>query len=386
MLSVGIGCLFLLGNTCPLPAEDPPPSAEQDPTTEQLIEQLGNASFTIREKAARALATKGLHARKELKAALLNPDLEIRMRAHRILLQSLQTEFAAKIAAFIADVEGKQEHDLPGWKQFQQSAGNDQHARRLFADMVRRESELLEAFDNGSKLQSIFMKRLAELRPGSQGFQNAGPRQTHPATLASILLVATESTLTTNVTLFSQLYSLLNYTSTRQAVQGSRHSDLIMKMMSRLVLKDTTKNNHYYSVMLTLNYGMKETGRTLGRKLLENPGPSYSTTQYAAIAIARFGDHTDIPLLLPLLKNVSVCHTWSNPQIQPGVIKTQVRDVVLALLLHMTKQDPKEYGYELLRTSPTTIFHTYTCGFTKEEKREAAQAKWTTWYEKNKSR
>ena len=100
--------------------------------------------------------------------------------------------------------------------------------------------------------------------------------------------------------------------------------------------------------------------------------------------MARFGDQNDISLLLPHLKNVSVCHTWSNPQIQPGVIKTQVRDVILALLIHMTKQDHKDYGFELLRTTPTTLFHTYTCGFTKEEKREAAQAKWTSWYEKNK--
>ena len=365
-------------------AADPPTPASREVTTGQLIEQLGHTSFAIREKAARTLASRGIQAQKELKQALLNPDLEIRMRAHRILLKSLQSEFAAKIAAFISDVDGKQEHDLPGWKQFRETMGNDRNTRQLFADMVRRESELLESFDKAINLQATFIKRLTELRPGSTTFQSSGSRQAHPATLAVVLLVVTESNIAANASVFSQVYNLLNSSATRQIVKGSRHNAIIMKMMSRLVLKKNITTISYYSVMLALNYDMKETGLVLGRRMLKAPTPSYTTTQYAAIAVARFGSAADIPLLAPHLKNVSVCHTWSNPQVQPGVIKTQVRDVVLALLIHLTKQDHKEYGFELLRTSPTTLFHTYTCGFTEEEKREAAQAKWNTWYEKNK--
>lgn len=370
-------------------AEDPPRSKAANPrgskaNIDQLIKQLGDPSFTIRENATESLAELGILSQQGLKRALLNPDLEIRMRAHRILLKSLQSEFAAKIAAFISDVDGKEEHDLPGWKQFSKTIGSDRNIRILFADMLRRESEILEAFETGKNLEPVLFKRLAELRPGNAIGQANRPQQTHPATLAALLFVAAESKLATNTTLFSQFYSLLNYSSTKQIIQGSRHKDIIMKMISQLVLKETSKTSHYYPIMLTLNYGMKTTGLTLGRRLLKAQPASFSTTQYAAIAVARFGDQNDISLLLPHLKNVSVCHTWSNPQIQPGVIKTQVRDVILALLIHMTKQDHKEYGFELLRTTPTTLFHTYTCGFTKEEKREAAQAKWTSWYEKNK--
>ena len=363
-------------------AEDPPRGSKAN--VDQLIKQLGDPSFTVRENATESLAELGIRAQQELKRALLNPDLEIRMRAHRILLKSLQSEFAAKIAAFISDVDGKEEHNLPGWKQFRKTIGGERNTRILFADMLRRESEILESFETGKNLEPALFKRLAELRPGNAIGQVNRPQQAHPATLATLLFVATESKLATNTTLFSQFYSLLNYSSTKQMIQGSRHKDILMKMISQLVLKETSKTSRYYPIMLTLNYDMKTTGLTLGRRLLKAQPTAFSTTQYAAIAVARFGDQKDISLLVPHLKNVSVCHTWSNPQIQPGVIKTQVRDVILALLIHMTKQDHKEYGFELLRTTPTTLFHTYTCGFTKEEKREAAQAKWTTWYEKNK--
>ena len=370
-------------------AEDPPRTENANPEgrkakVERLIQQLGDSSFTVRENATKSLSELGILAQQGLKRALMNPDLEIRMRAHRILLKSLQSEFAAKIAAFIADVDGKEEHDLPGWKQFRKTIGSNRQTRILFTDMLRRESEILESFETGKNLEPTVLKRLSELRPGSRIGQPSGSQQAHPATLAALLFVAGESTLATNSSLFSQFYSLLNYSSTKQMIQGSRHKEIIMKMISQLVLKETGKTTHYYPIMLTLNYDMKSTGLTLGRRLLKAQPASFSTTQYAAIAVARFGDQEDIPLLLPHLKNVSVCHTWSNPQIQPGVIKTQVRDVILALLLHMTKQDHKEYGFELLRATPTTLFHTYTCGFTKDEKREAAQAKWTSWYEKNK--
>ena len=381
--------LLVIPMSVALTAEDPPRTEATNPAgnkakVDRLIQQLGDPSFTVREKATKSLGDLGILAQQGLKRALLNPDLEIRMRAHRILLKSLQSEFAAKIAAFIADVDGKQEHDLPGWKQFRKTIGSNRQTRILFADMLRRESEMLESFETGKSLEPTVMKRLSELRPGSRIGQPGGPQQTHPATLAALLFVTSESTLATNSNLFSQFYSLLNYSTTKQMIQGSRHKEIIMKMISQLVLKETSKTTHYYPIMLTLNYDMKSTGLTLGRRLLKTQPTSFSTTQYAAIAIARFGDQDDIPLLLPHLKNVTVCHTWSNPQIQPGVIKTQVRDVILALLIHMTKQDHKEYGFELLRATPTTLFHTYTCGFTKEEKREAAHAKWASWYEKNK--
>jgi len=370
-------------------AEDPPSpkganSGGSKANVERLIKQLGDPSFTVRENATQSLAELGILAQQGLKRALVNPDLEIRMRAHRVLLKSLQSEFAAKIAAFISDVDGKEEHDLPGWTQFRKAIGSDRNARILFAEMLRRESAILEAFDTGKNLEPVLSQRLTELRPGNRIGQVNGPQKAHPATLATMLFVAAESKLATNTTLFSQFYSLLNYSATKQAIQGSQHNDMIMKTLSQLVLKETSKTSHYYPIMLTLNYDMKTTGLTLGRRLLKSRPTSFSTTQYAAIAVARFGDQTDISLLAPYLTNVSVCHTWSNPQIQPGVIKTQVRDVILALLIHMTKQDHKDYGFELLRTTPTTLFHTYTCGFTKEEKREAAQAKWKTWYEKNK--
>ena len=383
--------LLLIPVSLAVVAQDPPRSQAANPQgskakVDRLIEQLGDPSFTVRENATESLAELGILAQQGLKRALLNPDLEIRMRAHRILLKSLQSEFAAKIAAFIADVDGEEEHDLPGWKQFRKTIGSNRQTRILFADMLRRESTILESFETGKNLEPVILKRLSELRPGNRIGQPNGSQQAHPATLATLLFVAGESKLATNASLFSQFYSLLNYSSTKQMIQGSRHKDILMKMISQLVLKETSKTTHYYPIMLTLNYDMKTTGLTLGRRLLKAQPASFSTTQYAAIAIARFGDQNDISLLLPHLKNVSVCHTWSNPQIQPGVIKTQVRDVILALLIHMTKQDHKEYGFELLRATPTTLFHTYTCGFTKEEKREAAQAKWASWYEKNKSK
>jgi len=56
-----------------------------------------------------------------------------------------------------------------------------------------------------------------------------------------------------------------------------------------------------------------------------------------------------------------------------------VRDIVLAILVHMTGQDPKAYGYNLLAPDPETIYRVYTFGFLEDKERDAAFAKWNKW-------
>ena len=137
-------------------AEDPPrtqtTNAEGSKAkVERLIQQLGDSSFTVRENATKSLSELGILAQQGLKRALMNPDLEIRMRAHRILLKSLQSEFAAKIAAFIADVDGIDKHDLPGWKQFRKTIGSNRQTRIRSGKEHRESCRLRDAICHNAR-------------------------------------------------------------------------------------------------------------------------------------------------------------------------------------------------------------------------------------------
>ena len=136
--------------------------------------------------------------------------------------------------------------------------------------------------------------------------------------------------------------------------------------------------------MLTMRYAMKDVGLEFARSLVGRKSHSISSLPYAVLTIGRFGGDSDLKSLEPLLSNSTVCHTWHNGRLK-DVLKIQIRDVVLATLVHMTGQDHKEYGFEYIRKYDTTLFHVYTCGFSEEAKRQAALEKWRTWSEKKKT-
>ena len=141
-----------------------PPSLEK---MTQLVEKLGDDSFRNREQAHRELLAIGLPAREALARGLRSPDLEIRLRSRRLLAQVAEEEFEGRLAAFIADVNGTRDHDLPAWKRYRESIGNTRIARTLFVSMIREEMPLLQAFESGRKLEELFSERVKSLQPYS---------------------------------------------------------------------------------------------------------------------------------------------------------------------------------------------------------------------------
>src|SRR5262249_48825459 len=77
----------------------------------------------------------GLLAKKAVEDGTKDSDPQIRKRCSDLLPDILQAEFRAKLEAFRADKDGKKQHDLPGWKFYRQTVGNDREARGFFADI-----------------------------------------------------------------------------------------------------------------------------------------------------------------------------------------------------------------------------------------------------------
>ena len=66
--------------------------------------------------------------------------------------------------------------------------------------------------------------------------------------------------------------------------------------------------------------------------------------------------------------------------------EAQIRDVALAAILIMKKQDPKKFGFDRIQQNTTNAFVTSTVGFENDEKRNKTFAKWKEFKsgEKNK--
>jgi hypothetical protein len=378
-----VGVLILLClNSSVLVGQDSPPSAEQAKIVE-LIQQLGSESFQVREQAQSQLLATGLAAQAELSKALKSADLEIRFRVRRIYVQLLQTDFQRRLTLFIKDVDGKLKHDLPAWKMYREKVGSSLEHRELFASIVRVEAPFLIAIETKTDIYSTLSARLKDLQPyGST--PNNGPKVARLESIAAILLAATQLDSTQLNRIISPMYNLLNFQETKNGIRGGDNSGIIKGMIATYIEQNIETANSQLPLTLVLEYGFEDVGLRMGRKLIADSKMSSLVREYAAICLVRFGTVAEIPKLLSMLTEKSVIHSWSTSQAKGKIIKTQVRDAILALLLHQTKQDATDYGFRFVQPNPITVFRVYSAGFIEDAEREAAHAQWKKWWDKNK--
>src|SRR5437764_1072700 len=110
LLCLGLGG-FARGNESPL-------SPAEHRKALGLVRQLGDSSFPAREEASKQLFRMGLAVKDVLVEGSRDPDLEVRRRCRELLPAVLEADRQARLDAFIADREGKQDHHLPGWQRY----------------------------------------------------------------------------------------------------------------------------------------------------------------------------------------------------------------------------------------------------------------------------
>lgn len=358
---------------------------------ERLIDALGSPEFTTREAAAAELMTMGATARDALAGALRHRDLEVQLRARQILARIRDGEFQQRIARFLSEVGSDTEYDLPGWTYYREIVGDERETREFFASMLEDESDVLESVERElATLGSVISERAKwfQSRSARGGYQAA---EVNTSNMGALLLAGCRlqqigddqsSPQPQNQLVSSQLYSLLNNSNARGAVLGGRGSKQVQMLLETWIRTSSGTTTAYYGLNLTLQYGLKEVGREIALKSLDNGSLPSSIASHAVTVLGRFGTAADIPTLEKRFQDETVCHTWSNRRIQKEPIRIQTRDVALAMAVHLSKQDIKEYGYEFANPNTQTVYDIYTLGFLSDKKREAAFAMWKTWRDK----
>jgi len=379
--------LMVMMLTCPAVHSvlgQPPEDAVESARVDRLIHQLGADSFQVREQAQNQLLAIGLSAQAELAKAIKSPDLEIRFRARRIFVQLLQMDFQRRLTLFVNDVDGKLEHDLPGWKLFREQVGTRAEHRKLFASMVRVEAPFLMSLESKSDVLAIVTNRLTDLQPYGTNTVG-GPKIAKLESIAVVLLASSQLSQEQLYRISSPMYNLLNFQETKNGIRGGSKNGVLKGMVASYIERSMDMANSQLPLTLVLEYGLEETGVKLGRKILNDATAPAMVREYAAICLARFGTKADIPKLLPMLTEKDVIHSWSTTKAKGKIIKTQLRDAILLLLLHQTDQDHTDYGYRFVQPSPVTVYRVYSAGFIEDAVREKAHAQWSTWWAKNKA-
>ena len=342
----------------------------------ELVKNLGDDSYFVRESATADLAKIGTTARDHLVKAQQSADAEVRYRSTRLLAVIDENDFRDRLAAFAADTNGTRQVDLPGWNDFRARLGSEPGARKLFIEMVTAEREIFEAFQRSPEagLRALTL-RCQGLK---QDLRDRGIRKpyTPMATVGSLLLVASDPRIAVDDTLGNQIVTTIRNSLTR--VDSGSLSPHMRKLLNDWVgnTDGITTGVAYQNTLLAmqqnLTYGLRP-----AVMLLRDPKAPRHHRLYGVMAIGKLGDPRHVPLLEPYLKDTT---NVGSQRIRKELRQVQMRDVVLAAMVHLIGQDPKDFGYYQIRPHSQYLFSPRHLAFASDRARRAAMAKWRKEY------
>jgi hypothetical protein len=175
----------------------------------------------------------------------------------------------------------------------------------------------------------------------------------------------------------TRLFFYLSAEPARDCIQrGQSAADLQSLLGAYIARSGEDGSAAQYAMRLAAAYGLKDTAVEISRRQLAAKDGNLSSLPYALLVLGKFGGRDDLKLLPAALADARQCHTWFRGK---DVIRIQVRDVALAVALHLTEQKHADYGQNLIVASPDTLFQIYSCGFETDELRAAGFERWEKW-------
>lgn len=370
------GCCLLFFPSVGACAESP--SAAESPSPEEsqrisiLIEQLGADDFAQREAAGEELVEVGLIAYRQVEESVKSPDPEIRYRAAKILTELLDADFERRLRVFVSGNDEGERFPVPGWKQFEKLFGDTKEWREFFVELQKGDREMFQAIEAGPKAtQDLLGRRLDQF----QMEQRFGRQQTIQLAPAVAMLVAGSIEgvqENQNAAHANLLNSICYQQSVRDALTNGPSKDQVRSVLGNWI-KSCEERAGYQAIMLAMQYDLKE-GLVPAEKILNNEGTRQPyMSQFALLAVAKFGDVSYIPAVEKLLSDKGICNRM---QVNKVMKDTQVRDVALLTLAHLTKQDKKAFGFDRLQEAQPYMYNLGTMGIDGDAKRDEAFKKW----------
>ncbi len=362
------------------------PSAETA-KAKSLVAKLASADFGERESAQELLAQMGRFALPALRDGLnSHPSPEVRFRCQSLLPRASAAELQARLDTFLADTDGKFDHDLPGWNEFSKIGGRSPASRSVFTHLIGEPEnrELLLAIGGPKKeLGELVAARKQDLY--ARRYQRVPNTPIRQPTVAEVMaLVFAESQVATNTVPRSISISVLVAApDVREAVLDTGDKGKIYK--SLLVHWVDTRDDAaslYQAITVATNLNLKEAATTAA-KLVNLKGATAYYRAQAALTLVKLEAREQLPTLEKLLGEEQVMIT-----IRMGVnaepIQIQLRDAGLASCLLLTGQDPEDYGFVgRYKSSGTSMRYNYSNWYVTPDKRAAAFDKWNKWRAKN---
>ncbi len=384
------------------------PESERDIQIKELIQQLGDKHYVVRDEAESELLKIGGPAIESLRIATTlsgtdAPDGEIQLRATRLLILIEREEREQKIRLFLDGKDPKL--NLDGWIEFSkifESESTDRQLRRIFVDMYQAQPKLFAAIKKGKhELESTYQfvsKQSLRSNSNSNATQAAGTMNALMFVAALEFPGADESGKSERISISqndlrrlksvvtqSQMVTYVNNCGSRQQIEK-----LISNWLTAIPRKDAGSAGHILAVIKA--YKMDSQIEAVIEFANDKKLPA-QTRVTAIELLASLGNAVHLPNLASLLQDSTIVGSYL-PQINlpdsensgepnfknsepPPLMQVQIRDLALIAAIRICNLKTNEFGFQPKCVSKNRFVRN-RAGFYSQDSREAAFKKWNS--------
>ena len=363
---------LLLGNPAAF-AEDPSETpVELHVMLDRLIDQLDADAFLARSAAADDLVTLAVEddasRARDLDLAFqrgsLHPSLEVRIAIEEVRHRIRQVRRDRQLACLLNPRCDSASVQLPGWSSFSRLVGSELPARRLFARTIRRFPQPLSDLEFGFSDQG-FTQLIESIDP-----YRLPSEDTEAWTLVIMLDLEARKPPASDLT--SRLAMALCNSAMGPKSNGASGENPLRRLIGQWLRENDTECATRERLLIAMRYGCQDLAWEVCAEALADRSTSPST-QVTALLTAATLDRGDIEFhLRDRLDDQRTAHVWQLIATRKTKIRTQVRDVALALLLHHHKIDPRPVGFGELQADPLFLYRDHSLGFPDDDARRKA--------------
>ncbi|MGI9472136.1 MAG: hypothetical protein ACR2NZ_11415 [Rubripirellula sp.] len=340
----------------------------------QLVELLDHELFQTRETAARLLRQRGREegtsetqgVETALRQGLLHDSMEVRVASRRLLDEIELARRDQQLEKLLNPRCPASSIDIAGWSMFSRIAGEDMDARRFFKRLPQRHQDTLAMLD----------------QDGCQGERPSAMRHFDPwrmtaddtAGWALLLLSETDSCEEKTTRFNFRLGTALSSSPMGPSVADRTDARVLKRLIDHWLRDHEQRNAQRDRLLIAMRYGCFETATEICAHVLQDRTAPASTEVTALLAASALGRSDLERQAMARLHDSRTAHVWQLIASRKVKIRTQVRDVALALLLHQRGIDPRQVGYRDLQADPTLVFRDHSLGFPDRDARVATQA------------
>jgi hypothetical protein len=357
------------------------PDSREGHRAEVCVRQLGSPKYRDRERAAAELMQMGRAAKSALIAGKADPDPEVQTRCQQLLPQALALDLRYRVDRYLRDPDVKLDHDLPLLKLYHDKVGTDANARKLYAEMVTVNGVFLEACEEESgRVTERVQQRTQEMYQqlfGNQvavGFRGAyRPGVLNPAEVCTLLFAASVPAYQPAQPdwALSNLYMQPGFTT---PLKDEKNGTAVRRLFLNYLDVRMDDNTINQCVWMLCQHQIKEGADVLAKALRDRKADQLYTRATAMCAVGTLGGKAHAEVFGPFLNDTAQVQPFFVGRGQRGQV--QVRDVALAMTIHLNGKNPKDYGFELWQVSPGQLIQYHQLGFGSEDERVRAFKKW----------